>query len=152
MTNPSDETRADLAEQLATSLKMTKPSDEARAATKKRAEEFMSGFKINDPKFWRSMIPSAVNSVFLLRLPGDFCTKNLPNKEDKNVVILIDKNGEEYKTVYLAKRAALSGGWKAFALAHNLMDGDVLLFKLIRPSVFEVFIFRVNDPEQWGYD
>ena len=51
---------------------------------------------------------------------------------------LIDEEGEEYQTIYLARKTGLSGGWMAFSVAHKLVDGDALIFQLIRPSAFKV--------------
>lgn len=47
-------------------------------------------------------------------------------------VILVDERQEEYKTKYLAERNGLSGGWRGFSLAHDLVEGDVLVFQLFR--------------------
>lgn len=69
-------------------------------------------------------------------LPVHFCRVNLSMKEE--VMTLIDEDGNEYPTIYLARKTGLSGGWKGFAVAHELVDGDALLFQLIRPSVFKV--------------
>lgn len=51
---------------------------------------------------------------------------------------LIDEDGNEYPTVYLPRKTGLSGGWKGFSVAHELVDGDALIFQLIRPSAFKV--------------
>lgn len=51
---------------------------------------------------------------------------------------LIDEDGDEYPTIYLARKTGLSGGWKGFAVAHDLVDGDALVFQLIRRTAFKV--------------
>lgn len=51
---------------------------------------------------------------------------------------LIDEDGNEYPTIYLARKTGLSGGWKGFSVAHELVDGDALIFQLVRPSAFKV--------------
>ena len=53
---------------------------------------------------------------------------------------LEDEEGDEYPTVFLARKTGLSGGWKRFSVAHNLVDGDALVFQLIRPTKFKVII------------
>lgn len=54
------------------------------------------------------------------------------------MITLIDEEGDEYPTVYLSRKTGLSGGWKGFAVAHNLADGDALVFQLIRTTAFKV--------------
>ncbi|CAM8943308.1 unnamed protein product [Rhodiola kirilowii] len=41
-------------------------------------------------------------------------------------------------------KTGLSGGWKGFAMAHELVDGDALVFQLIRSTAFKVYIIRVD--------
>ena len=69
-------------------------------------------------------------------LPKQFCDVHLPKKND--IVVLVDENGEEYKTKYLVEKNGLSGGWRGFSIAHNLLEGDVLVFQLIKPCVLKV--------------
>lgn len=59
------------------------------------------------------------------------------------MVTLIDEEGEKYPTVYLGHKSGLSGGWRGFAIAHGLVDGDALVFQLIRPTSFKVIIFKL---------
>lgn len=33
---------------------------------------------------------------------------------------------------------ALVGGWKGFAIDHQLVDGDALVFQLVKPTEFKV--------------
>jgi len=51
---------------------------------------------------------------------------------------LVDEDGNEYSTIYLQRKSGLSGGWKAFAVAHDLADGDALIFQLIKRTTFKV--------------
>ena len=55
-------------------------------------------------------------------------------------VVLEDENGTEYGAIYIGKRAGLSGGWRGFALDHKLDDGDALVFELIEPARFKVYV------------
>ena len=48
-------------------------------------------------------------------------------KEDE-VMTLIDEDGNEYPTIYLARKTGLRGGWKGFAVAHDLADRDAVIF------------------------
>ncbi|KAG6434793.1 hypothetical protein SASPL_106436 [Salvia splendens] len=72
----------------------------------------------------------------------DFCRRRLPRND--SVVQLVDEQGEEWLVVYLSRKTGLSGGWKKFAVDHSLVDGDALVFQLVKPTVFKVFITRVD--------
>ncbi|KAK7308212.1 hypothetical protein VNO77_41812 [Canavalia gladiata] len=58
------------------------------------------------------------------------------------IIALEDESGEQYETKYLAQKMGLSGGWRGFSLAHNLLVMDVLIFHLVQPSKFKVYIIR----------
>lgn len=75
---------------------------------------------------------------FVQGLYTDFCRRELPRND--GVVSLVDEEGVEWPVVYLARKTGLSGGWKKFAVEHNLVDGDALVFQLIKPTVFKVWI------------
>lgn len=51
---------------------------------------------------------------------------------------LVDEDGDEYPTVYLARKTGLSGGWKGFSVAHKLADGDAVIFQFIKPTICKV--------------
>ncbi|XP_047306772.1 putative B3 domain-containing protein At5g58280 [Impatiens glandulifera] len=97
----------------------------------------------NDPSFVKSMVRSHVYSCFWLGLPSRFCETYLP--KDTVDIVLEDEKGEEYNAVYIGKRAGLSGGWRGFALEHKLDDGDALIFQLVQPQRFKVYIVRAFD-------
>ncbi|KAJ0726819.1 putative transcription factor B3-Domain family [Helianthus annuus] len=65
-------------------------------------------------------------------------------KVDSEMVIE-DENREIYHVKYCYKQPGLSAGWKKFAAGHNLLDGDVLVFHLVEPYKFKVYIVRAND-------
>ncbi|XP_022951157.1 B3 domain-containing protein At5g42700-like [Cucurbita moschata] len=117
-------------------------SDEARKNAFERAERLQSGLETNYPNFIRSMLPSHVSGGFWLGLPSHFCKTHLPNRD--GIVTLIDEDGDEYPTVYLARKTGLSGGWKGFSVAHKLADGDAVIFQFIKPTTCKVYIFRAN--------
>ncbi|XP_062079530.1 B3 domain-containing protein At5g42700 [Humulus lupulus] len=119
-------------------------SDDARTNALERADKLLSELEPEYPAFVKTMLQSHVTGGFWLGLPVHFCKKNLSKRDE--MMTLIDEDGEEYKTVYLARKTGLSGGWKGFSVAHDLVDGDALIFQLIRPSAFKVFIMRVNSP------
>ncbi|XWS21169.1 hypothetical protein CRYUN_Cryun30bG0032300 [Craigia yunnanensis] len=121
-------------------------SDEARAEALEKAEKLESGLVPDFPVFIKSMLQSHVTGGFWLGLPVHFCKRNLPKCDE--VMTLIDEEGHEYPTIYLPRKTGLSGGWKGFAVAHELVDGDALVFQLVRSTAFKVYIIRVKGPEQ----
>ncbi|KAG2400570.1 B3 domain-containing protein [Vigna angularis] len=121
-------------------------SDEARMEALEQAENLMSGLKSDIPNFIKSMLQSHVSGGFWLGLPVHFCKSNLPKGDE--VMTLIDEDGNEYPTIYLKRKTGLSGGWKGFAVAHDLADGDALIFQLIKRTTFKVYIIRANGPSK----
>ncbi|XP_059633053.1 B3 domain-containing protein Os06g0194400-like [Cornus florida] len=121
-------------------------SDAARAKAIAKAEELESSLGDNYPTLLKPMLPSHVSGGFWLGIPVYFCKKYLPRRDE--TVTLVDEEGEEYPVVYLARKTGLSGGWKGFAVDHELMDGDAVVFQLIRPTVLKVYIVRANSSEE----
>ena len=78
---------------------------------------------------------------FLQGLPVWFCSSHLPNHDE--FITLLDEEGNESPTKYLAEKSGLSAGWRGFSIDHELVDGDALVFQLIRPTEFKV-IYRMN--------
>ncbi|XP_027105925.1 B3 domain-containing protein Os01g0234100 isoform X1 [Coffea arabica] len=107
-----------------------------------RAHEVQAKLPSNFPCCVKHMLRSHVTGGFWLSLPKQFCNIHLPKKD--GIVVLVDENGEEYKTKYLVEKNGLSGGWRGFSIAHNLLEGDVLVFQLIKPCVLKVYIVRAN--------
>ncbi|GKG09294.1 B3 DNA binding domain-containing protein, partial [Tanacetum coccineum] len=56
----------------------------------------------------------------------------------------VDKDDQEFNTKYLDRKTGLSGGWKAFSVAHKLLAGDVLVFQLIGHWKMKVYIVRAS--------
>ncbi|KAL5721423.1 hypothetical protein ACHQM5_005074 [Ranunculus cassubicifolius] len=81
--------------------------------------------------------------VYKEGLPSHFCKTSLPKSDD--VITLVDENGEEWSTVYLPRKVGLSGGWIGFSKDHKLSDGDALVFELVKPTEFKVYIIRANN-------
>ncbi|KAK7410028.1 hypothetical protein VNO78_00497 [Psophocarpus tetragonolobus] len=121
-------------------------SDEAREEALEKAQNLMSAFESNHPTFIKSMLQSHVSGGFWLGLPVHFCKNNLPKKDE--VMTLIDEDGNEYPTIYLSGKTGLSGGWRGFAIAHDLADGDAIIFQLIKRNAFKVYIIRANCPPE----
>ncbi|GFP86521.1 B3 domain-containing protein at5g42700 [Phtheirospermum japonicum] len=111
-------------------------SDEARECAIKKAEEKETTLGSEYPSFVRSMLPSHVSGGFWLGLSTVLCKRILPRSD--GVITLVDEQGEEWPVIYLARKCGLSGGWKKFAVDHDLVDGDTLVFQSIKPTVFKV--------------
>ncbi|KFK31824.1 hypothetical protein AALP_AA6G163200 [Arabis alpina] len=121
-------------------------SEECREEAISRAEKLQDDLGTDFPIFVKSMLPSHVSGGFWLGLPSYFCKSELRNQD--GVMTLIDEEGEEFETVYLARKTGLSGGWMGFAIAHNLAYGDALVFQLVRPNAFKIYITRVGSSEE----
>lgn len=121
-------------------------SDEAREEALQKADKLQSDLNSKHPIFIKSMLQSHVTGGFWLGLPNHFCKKNLPLRDA--MMTLIDEDGDEYPTTYLAQKTGLSAGWRGFAIAHKLADGDALIFELVKRTVFKVYIIRVNSPSE----
>lgn len=49
-----------------------------------------------------------------------------------------DESGKQYEAKYFSEKTGLSAGWRQFATAHSLVEGDVLVFQLIEAQKFKV--------------
>nr|DAD25720.1 TPA_asm: hypothetical protein HUJ06_027187 [Nelumbo nucifera] len=133
---------------------LARPFDEVKMASYEErfhaiesAEKIRTNLPSGNPSFVKSMVRSHVYSCFWLGLPSSFCKNHLPTKELK--MVLEDEKGSEYDAIYIGSRSGLSGGWRGFALDHKLDDGDALVFELIEPTRFKVYIVKASrQPKQ----
>ncbi|CAF2065783.1 unnamed protein product [Brassica napus] len=123
-------------------------SDDARVYAIDRAEALQSSLEPEFPSFIKPMLQSHVTGGFWLGLPRSFCHTHLPKYDE--MITLVDENEDEAVTKYLADKNGLSGGWRGFAIDHQLVDGDAVVFHLINPTTFKVYIIRVNDESNNG--
>ncbi|KFK39239.1 hypothetical protein AALP_AA3G218400 [Arabis alpina] len=117
-------------------------SDEARVYAIDRAEMLQSSLEQEFPSFVKPMLQSHVTGGFWLGLPRQFCKSHLPKRDE--MITLIDEQDEEFETKYLADKNGLSGGWRGFSIDHQLVDGDAVVFHLITPTTFKVYIIRID--------
>lgn len=120
-------------------------SSEARAYAIDKAEQIQSRLGADFPSFLKPMVQSHVSGCFWLGLPVYFCKSHLPLSDE--MMTLEDENGDEFQTKYLAQKTGLSGGWRGFSIDHELVDGDALVFQLVSPTRFKVYIARAYDSE-----
>ncbi|KAI9073452.1 hypothetical protein K1719_024379 [Acacia pycnantha] len=123
-------------------------TDEERNRAFMAAEKLLSNLQTSNPAFIKSMVRSHVYSCFWLGLPSRFCQGHLPKTACD--MILEDENGSEFEAVFLGNRTGMSGGWRGFALDHKLDDGDALIFELVEPTRFKIYIVRAF-PESAEY-
>uniref|UniRef100_B9HRZ5 TF-B3 domain-containing protein n=1 Tax=Populus trichocarpa TaxID=3694 RepID=B9HRZ5_POPTR len=121
-------------------------NEEVKSDVMMRAKEIQSNLSPELPSIIKHMLPSNVTRVFWLHFPKRFCEAYLP-KED-TMIVLEDERGKIYETKYLARKVGLSAGWRGFSIDHKIMEGDVLIFHLVEPAKFKVYIVRVNDSEE----
>ncbi|XVE79902.1 hypothetical protein DITRI_Ditri14bG0094700 [Diplodiscus trichospermus] len=126
---------------------LARPLDEVKTASYEErlkaangAEDLQNSLQSGNPSFVKSMVRSHVYSCFWLGLPTKFCEDHLSKRVED--MVLEDENGSEYPAIYIGKRTGLSGGWRAFALDHKLDDGDALVFELIQPTRFKIYIIK----------
>ncbi|KAI3713058.1 hypothetical protein L1987_71629 [Smallanthus sonchifolius] len=89
------------------------------------------------------IVKANIDSAYWMGFPMWFGKLFLP-KTDCEMVIE-DENGEIHHIKYIPQSAGLSAGWKKFAVGHNLVEGDVLVFHLVESHKFKVYIIRAND-------
>ncbi|KAF9602758.1 hypothetical protein IFM89_030914 [Coptis chinensis] len=93
--------------------------DKAVRCALERAEEVQANLEPDEyPSFVKTMLRSHVASGFWLRTRKRFQLSSLP------------------------KKTGLSAGWREFSIAHGLVEGDALIFQLVKPNVFKVYIIR----------
>ncbi|XP_026412164.1 B3 domain-containing protein Os01g0234100-like isoform X1 [Papaver somniferum] len=111
-------------------------------STEEQAKEIQSSLDPTCPSFIKLMLRSHVSGCFWLGLPSKFCLSSLPKND--TLFTLVDEDGEEYTANYLPRKWGLSGGWRAFSIAHKLVAGDALVFHLVKVSIFKVYIVRTH--------
>ncbi|KAI3933826.1 hypothetical protein MKW92_013149 [Papaver armeniacum] len=107
-----------------------------------KAEKIQTGLSPSYPSFIKLMRRSHVSGCFWMKLPSAFCNPNLPSKDID--LTLLDEKGEQYMVKCLAPKFSLSAGWRGFAMAHKLVEGDALVFHLIEARKFKVYIVRAH--------
>ncbi|KAL6209750.1 hypothetical protein ACLB2K_020690 [Fragaria x ananassa] len=117
--------------------KMTESNYHEKSSVRNQLQDILANLGHECPFFLKSMIHCNVVHGFSLTLPKQFCYLYLPFHD--TTITLEDERGEEYRTVYLGDKRRLSGGWRAFCVAMNLVIGDLLVFHLVDPLKFKVY-------------
>ncbi|CAM0943855.1 unnamed protein product [Alopecurus aequalis] len=109
----------------------------------KKVSEVQEKFPGEYPIFTRCMVPSNVLSVFWLHISSTFCRRYLP-KHDV-IMTLEDEDGQRDYVKYKSGSHGLSGGWRRFATDRSLKVDDTVIFQLVMPTKFKVYIRRNNE-------
>ncbi|KAK9050662.1 hypothetical protein SSX86_030368 [Deinandra increscens subsp. villosa] len=89
------------------------------------------------------MVKAHVDNGYWMGFPLWFGQIHLPKTDSE--MVLEDDNGETHHVKYNAEKVGFSAGWKKFAVGHNLLEGDVLVFHLVESYKFKVYTIRAND-------
>ncbi|KAL8027669.1 hypothetical protein ABFS82_14G108900 [Erythranthe guttata] len=107
-----------------------------------RAHAIQANLSPNFPNFLKTMRKSYVTGKFWLILPKPFCDAHILKKD--GWIVLLDENDRGHNTKYLVGSHTLSSGWKSFSVAHELREGDVLVFQLIESCKFKIYIAKAT--------
>uniref|UniRef100_A0A453AZN5 TF-B3 domain-containing protein n=1 Tax=Aegilops tauschii subsp. strangulata TaxID=200361 RepID=A0A453AZN5_AEGTS len=108
--------------------KEVKP-DHAYAIAK--AEELQDELGSDYPTFVKPM-PQSLTS---LHIPAQFSMEHLPDHGMR--MVLVDEEEEEFKVCYRPHSSSLVAGWSEFAVDNELVEGDCLVFQLIKRALFK---------------
>ncbi|XP_050365147.1 B3 domain-containing protein Os01g0234100-like [Argentina anserina] len=125
-----------------TTMESLYDTSEAQSSVMERAKKLEATLAPEFPRVAKVMRPSNVTGSFCLNLSKNFCSEYLPKQD--TMIALEDESGKEYQTKYLVGKAGLSAGWRGFSIAHKIMVGDVVIFHLVNPFKFKVYIVRTN--------
>lgn len=115
--------------------KEVKP-DHAYAISK--AEELQDELGSDHPTFVKPM----TQSLSPLYIPVQFSMEHLPDRDTR--LALVDEEEEEFRVLYRPHSSSFNAGWRDFAEDHELVDGDCLVFQLVKKKLFKVYIFRAS--------
>ncbi|KAJ9564199.1 hypothetical protein OSB04_000165 [Centaurea solstitialis] len=107
-----------------------------------RAVEVQASLGTEHPSCIKLMERTHIDLGYWMGFSLPFSKLYLP-KTDTTMVIE-DENGDIYHIRYIGNKSGLSAGWRKFVDGHNLLEGDVLVFHLVEPCKFKVYIIRAN--------
>nr|XP_043607284.1 B3 domain-containing protein Os01g0234100-like [Erigeron canadensis] len=111
-----------------------------------RAQEVRSSLGTEHPSCIKLMVKAHLDSTtggYWMGFSHQWARMYL-SKTDREMLIE-DEDGEIYQIKYNSDKSGLSAGWRKFATGHNLLEGDALVFHLVDPFKFKVYIIRAND-------
>ncbi|KAM0879367.1 hypothetical protein ACQ4PT_034284 [Festuca glaucescens] len=118
-------------------------TNEERAYAITKAEELKKQLDSHYPTFVRPLTLSYAAGGHL-HIMRQFSKRYLPWCDE--IIFLVDEEGVEFQVLYRAHSSGLSTtGWKPFAIAHKLADGDCLVFQLIERTKFRASSYHEKD-------
>eukprot|EP01048_Picozoa_sp_COSAG05_P023709 COSAG05_NODE_5246_length_1227_cov_1.194149_1_plen_305_part_01 len=102
------------------------------------------------PASVKVMLPSHVAGGYWLQMPVDL-TVHLPGGYGKHRFQLLDTAGKSWPVIWLRRGGAgggLSGGWRGFAIDHELGVGDVVSFEKMVGNTLVATIHRAVSVEK----
>jgi hypothetical protein len=69
-------------------------------------------------------------------IPVQFSMEHLPDRDTR--LALVDEEEEEFRILYRPHSSSFNAGWRDFAEDHELVDGDCLVFQLVKKKLFKV--------------
>ncbi|KAF6162840.1 hypothetical protein GIB67_029109 [Kingdonia uniflora] len=115
-------------------------NNSAKKSTRVQAEEVQKILDPNHPSFLKSVLKSHVSGCYHMYLPTKFCNSYLP--ENDYIITLVDENKAIFAVQYMDK--VFCGGWKAFSIGHNLVEGNSMVFHLVKRTEFQVYVIRAQ--------
>ncbi|KAF6146285.1 hypothetical protein GIB67_008169 [Kingdonia uniflora] len=114
----------------------------ANTCVKKRAEEVQRNLDPKYPSIVKPLCSYHVGSGTnqLQHLPPSFCNLYLANKDV--TFTLVDEDTRDCKVKFKYASRRLGYGWRRFSTAHELVVGDAMVFHLVKPDEFKVYIIR----------
>ncbi|KAF9600015.1 hypothetical protein IFM89_002488 [Coptis chinensis] len=95
------------------------------------------------PSFIRCLTKSNLRPSFILHVPAEFAKAHLP--VDKTEFVVKDWGGKAWIMKYTCGHtAAFCGGWTAFVVEHQLIEGDICLFELTDEKEMRAHLFPIN--------
>ncbi|KAM7507094.1 hypothetical protein LguiA_017547 [Lonicera macranthoides] len=67
---------------------------------------------------------------------------------EDTIIILEDENEEQFEVKYITKWKGVCAGWRKFVARNKLHERDALVFHLVAPSKFKVYVIRANDSSE----
>ncbi|KAF6176503.1 hypothetical protein GIB67_007886 [Kingdonia uniflora] len=124
-------------------------NDSAKTSARVQAEEAQKSLDPKHPSFLKSVVKSHVRGCYHMYLPAKLCNSYLP--ENDYIITLVDENKAICTVQYMDK--VFRGGWKEFSIGHNLVEGDSMVFHLVKCIEFQVYVIRAQSSSRvhFGY-
>nr|GEW98344.1 B3 DNA binding domain-containing protein [Tanacetum cinerariifolium] len=120
-----------------------KENSDAKSPAEIRAEEVQASLGKESPSCVKLIAKVHVDPGYWMGFLRPFAKTYLPKKDCE--MLVEDENRVIEKIKYNADKLGLSAGWKRFTSGHNLVEGDAIVFHLVEPNKFKVYIIRADN-------